>query len=64
MHFLNRLLQIRTILLAAMLMICSLSYGTEIQLGDDTLTRGIPGTGVLTENDIRGWLDQASSHEI
>ena len=64
MYFSDRLLQIRVIQTAAILMLCSMSYGTEIQLGDDTLTRGIPGTGALTENDIRGWLDQASSHEI
>jgi len=44
--------------------LCGTVGGTDIQLGDDTLTRGIPGTGALTTKEIREWIDQAANHEV
>ena len=39
------------------------SQAVEFELGSDSLTRGIPGSGQLTDREIREWLSNAANHE-
>jgi len=36
---------------------------SEVELGDPSLTAGIPGDGPLTVEDIQNWLDDPANHE-
>ena len=40
------------------------AHAVEIPLGGDTLTRGIPGSGPLTQIEIQEWLDDPANHEV
>ena len=64
MNFSVMLVRIPVFAVMATATLCGTVGGTEIQLGDDTLTRGIPGTGALTTKEIREWIDQAANHEV
>lgn len=38
------------------------SPDNEVVLGDPTLTAGIPGVGLLTDDEVTAWLDDPSNH--
>ena len=43
----------------------SVKGAERVVLGlDDSLTSGIPGTGVLTEAEIKAWLANPANHEV
>ena len=37
--------------------------GEEVTLGDPSLTTGIPGVGLLTDDEITAWLDDPKNHQ-
>ena len=39
------------------------AFADEVLLGTDALTRGLPGSGALTENEIAEWLAVPLNHE-
>jgi len=52
------------LLCAAMLAVSSVNAGEDVVLGeDDSLTSGIPGTGALTVEEVKAWLENPANHE-
>jgi cytochrome c peroxidase len=38
------------------------AVGEEVTLGDPSLTSGIPGVGLLTDDELSAWLDNPANH--
>ncbi len=38
------------------------SASNEVVLGDPSLTSGIPGVGLLTDDELTRWLDDPANH--
>ena len=38
--------------------------GSSVTLGDPTLTGGIPGVGLLTDDELSRWLDEPANHAV
>ena len=36
---------------------------TSVTLGDPSLTAGIPGVGLLTDDELNGWLENPANHQ-
>jgi cytochrome c peroxidase len=53
-----------SLLCAAMLAASGVNAGETVVLGeDDSLTSGIPGTGALTVEEVKAWLENPANHE-